>query len=383
MPLKIAIVGHSQDRGGAEHVTRLWVERLVARGHEVTLFGVDGHGAAAESAAYGSSSVEVWAPEGARAVGLAPASAGHLAKARRLRGELRRNRYDVCLAMQTYPALLTLTAAFGLRSGTRVIISERSIPSVLLKRQGRARRLQLTIARRIYRFADAAIVNSHPIAGDLVSSFHLDPGRIYVVPNPTMGKAPSRPNGPRPMSPRPMSPRPMSEYEISIVLPSRLVAEKRPMLGAAVAEELARRGRKVEILSFGTGPLRAEFERETARSGVPVQFKGWVDAWVDDLPESAVVLLPSPCEGFGNVLVEAAAAGVPSVAISSALGVADAVVPGVTGELALSDDPRDIADAVEKAATISVDASAWLERFSVEGSVEHLLAAFEHTRRRR
>jgi glycosyltransferase involved in cell wall biosynthesis len=104
---------------------------------------------------------------------------------------------------------------------------------------------------------------------------------------------------------------------------------------------------------------------------------------VDDLPASAVVLLPSPCEGFGNVLVEAAAAGVPSVAISSALGVADAVVPGLTGELALSDDPGDVADAVEKAATLSVDAGAWLERFSVDNSVELLLAAFEHTRRRR
>ena len=371
--MRIAVVGHSQDRGGAEYVTRLWAEGLAARGHEVTLYGINGHGAAAEAAAFGSSSIEVWAPDGVRPIGLASDSAGHLAKARRLRCELRRNRYDVCLAMQTYPALLTLTAALGLRSDPCVLISERSIPSVRLKRQGRARRLQLAIARRIYRFADAAIVNSHPIAGDLISSFHLDPNRIHVVPNPSMGKAPSHATGPRPPS----------EYEISIVLPSRLVEEKRPMLAAAVAEELARRGQKVEILSFGTGPLRADFERETACTGVPVQFNGWVDRWMDDLPASAVVLLTSGCEGFGNVLVEAAAAGIPSVAISSALGVADAVVPGLTGELAISDDPSDIADAVEKAATRSVDAGAWLERFSVDNSTEHLLAVFEHVRRRR
>jgi glycosyltransferase involved in cell wall biosynthesis len=92
--------------------------------------------------------------------------------------------------------------------------------------------------------------------------------------------------------------------------------------------------------------------------------------------------IPSRCEGFPNVVVEAAA-GIQSVAISNALGVADAVVPGLTGELAISDDPSDIADAVERAATRSVDAGAWLERFSVDNSTEHLLAVFEHVRRRR
>jgi len=174
-----------------------------------------------------------------------------------------------------------------------------------------------------------------------------------------------------------------SEYEISLVLPARLVEEKRPLLAVAVAAELARRGRKIEILSFGTGPLRSTFERETAGSDIPIRFNGWVDGWMNGLPASAVVLLPSACEGFGNVLVEAAAAGIQSVALSGALGVADAIVPGLTGELAISDDPRDIADAVEKAVTRSVDAGAWLERFSVDNSTEHLLAVFEHVRRRR
>jgi glycosyltransferase involved in cell wall biosynthesis len=188
-----------------------------------------------------------------------------------------------------------------------------------------------------------------------------------------MGKAPAHPLGPRPSS----------DYDISVVLPSRLVDWKRPLLAAAVADELVRRGRKVEILAFGTGPLQAEFERQTARMGIPVRLNGWVDLWMADLPASAVVLLPSRCEGLPNVLVEAAAAGLPSVAVSSALGVADALVPGLTGELAISDDPSDVADAVEKAANLSVDAGAWLERFSVDKSVEYLLAVFEHVRRRR
>lgn len=374
--MKLAVVGHSLDRGGAEYVTRIWVEGLVARGHEVTLYGVDGEGAAAQGAAFGASPVHAWAPPGVRTVGLAVGSAGHLGKVRVLRHELRRGGFDVCLAMQTYPSLLTVTAALGLRTatkiGTKVVVSERSVPSVLLKRQGPERRAQLALARRLYRLADAAIAISHPVAGDLVSSFHLDPARVHVVPNPSAAKAHGS-----------AGPRLESEYEISLVLPARLVAEKRPLLAAAVAAELARRGRKVEIHSFGVGPLRDQMERETARTGVPTRFNGWVEGWMDDLPSSAVVLLPSACEGFGNVLVEAAAAGVPSVAISSALGVADAIVPGITGELAISDDPRAIADAVEKAVARPVEAAGWLDRFSPDNSVEHLLAVFEHVRRRR
>ncbi len=50
-------------------------------------------------------------------------------------------------------------------------------------------------------------------------------------------------------------------------------------------------------------------------------------------------MLSSFVEGFGNVLVEAALVGVPFVSMSRALGVADAIVPGMTGFLCFSDTP--------------------------------------------
>ena len=74
-------------------------------------------------------------------------------------------------------------------------------------------------------------------------------------------------------------------------------------------------------------------------------------------------------DGGAVVLVEAAAAGYPSVAISGALGVADAIVPGITGELALSADPADIADALLRAADLTLTGiDPWLRRFSIEAS---------------
>ena len=107
---------------------------------------------------------------------------------------------------------------------------------------------------------------------------------------------------------------------------------------------------------------------------------GWVENWFDHFAANSVVLLPSDREGFGNVLVEAAAARVPSVAVSGALGVADAVVPGITGELALTADPSDLADAVVRASAIEVSGiDRWLDRFSPDSSGEALLKVLRTT----
>ena len=80
-------------------------------------------------------------------------------------------------------------------------------------------------------------------------------------------------------------------------------------------------------------------------------------------------------------VAEAAARGVPSVAVSTALGVADAIIPGVTGELSLDDDPASIADAVEAAAGLDVhDVDAWLERFSADSSGALLEQTIDYAR---
>ncbi len=105
-----------------------------------------------------------------------------------------------------------------------------------------------------------------------------------------------------------------------------------------------------------------------------VRFRGWVTAWFDEAAADAVVLLPSVAEGFANVLVEAAAAGIPSVTSSRALGVADAIVPEVTGIFAMDSRPESFAAAVDRARQLTpVDAGAWFSRFAPEHSGTKLL----------
>ena len=133
------------------------------------------------------------------------------------------------------------------------------------------------------------------------------------------------------------------------------------------------------MVSFGGGPLLAETEAEAERLGVQFTSVGWVENWFEHFAPNAVVFLPSSREGFGNVLVEAAAFGVPSVAISNAMGVADAIIPGITGELALDDDPDSIADAIVAASALEVSGvEDWLERFSAASSGRLLRQAIDY-----
>lgn len=63
------------------------------------------------------------------------------------------------------------------------------------------------------------------------------------------------------------------------------------------------------------------------------------------LQAADIFCLPSHREGFGQVLIEAGACGLPSVA-SRIYGITDAVVDGVTGLLHAAGDPADIFDKV-------------------------------------
>jgi glycosyltransferase involved in cell wall biosynthesis len=92
-------------------------------------------------------------------------------------------------------------------------------------------------------------------------------------------------------------------------------------------------------------------------------------------------MLPSAVEGFGNVLVEAAAKSIPVVVSSRALGVADACIPDVTAKLVTGDSPGDFADGLLFAGEMVLpDLKHWLDRFtnaSAAVNFDRLLAALQ------
>ena len=92
------------------------------------------------------------------------------------------------------------------------------------------------------------------------------------------------------------------------------------------------------------GYLRKEIQKRALKSTKRISFLEYTQTPEDYLAASDILCLPSYREGFGSVIIESAACGIPTVA-SRIYGITDAVVDNVTGLLF---EPRDIKDLESK-----------------------------------
>jgi len=97
--------------------------------------------------------------------------------------------------------------------------------------------------------------------------------------------------------------------------------------------------------------MRAAMETHLGTAQARCRFVGYTDRPEDFMAAADVFCLPSYREGFGMVVVEAAAAGIPAVA-SRIYGVTDAVAEGVTG---LLHRPGDVAEIVRDMRAVADD----------------------------
>jgi len=174
-----------------------------------------------------------------------------------------------------------------------------------------------------------------------------------------------------------------------VVFAGRLVPEKR---AASLVPALARARERIPDLRgeiYGDGPERARVLRAIAELGLDgaVTAPGFVDAETLQQARSTALclVLPSSREGYGLVVVEAAARGVPVVAVEGPDNAATELVEeGVNGTVAPSAAAEDLA-----AAIVRIDRAGpklrrstlnWFrcnsERLSLERSLETVLEAY-------
>jgi glycosyltransferase involved in cell wall biosynthesis len=132
--------------------------------------------------------------------------------------------------------------------------------------------------------------------------------------------------------------------ELTLLTVGRLDAEKNPLLLAEIAALLAAGRRRWRLLVCGDGPMREQLQQRVDQLGLArnVELLGYVpiDGGLLDLyRKSHAFLHVSWTEGFPQVLVEAFASGLPTVA--TAVG----GVPAAAGGAALLVDPDDAAAA--------------------------------------
>jgi glycosyltransferase involved in cell wall biosynthesis len=175
-----------------------------------------------------------------------------------------------------------------------------------------------------------------------------------------------------------------------VLFVGRLIAEKQATLGVS-AIALARgriEGLRGEFL--GDGPERAALRQAIADLGLQdsVEAPGFADAETVDreMRRATCVLLPSRREGYGLVVVEAAARGTPSVVVAGEDNAATELIEeGVNGTIAPRSDPRAIAEAIVRVHAAGVEMRRRTERWyeqnaellSVESSLKTVLAGYE------
>ena len=174
-----------------------------------------------------------------------------------------------------------------------------------------------------------------------------------------------------------------------VVYAGRHIPEKRvPALVPALA--LAREqipDLRGEI--YGDGPERAKVVAAIAELHLDhvVTAPGFVNGEVleDALSSALCFVLPSQREGYGRVVIEASARGVPVVVVAGRDNAATELVEeGVNGTIAASAQPRELARAIlriqEAGPALRESTSSWLrrnaERLSVRGSLSAVLTAY-------
>lgn len=143
------------------------------------------------------------------------------------------------------------------------------------------------------------------------------------------------------------------QKEVDVIYAGRLINDKRVDLLINSLTHVKESLGKINCLIVGEGPEEENLRELTRQLGLEdsVEFKGFLDEYHDLIScfkSSRIFVLPSQREGFGMVVVEANACGLPVVVIDNPLNAAvDLIENGKNGFVAHA-SPEDLADKIIK-----------------------------------
>ena len=171
--------------------------------------------------------------------------------------------------------------------------------------------------RLLYRHADRVICQTAAMAKDLAAELSISEGRLAVLPNPldvdeirnSSGENPVLWTGPGP----------------HLLAVGRLSREKGFDLLLRALVTVRERYPNADLVIAGAGPEEAALKAYCRELGLDpaVRFRGHIDHPSACFPGASAFVLSSRHEGLPNALLEAAAGGLPMVALPASQGVVD------------------------------------------------------------
>ena len=204
---------------------------------------------------------------------------------------------------------------------------------------GFVRALQNFAVRTSYRRADRVVAISDGVGAALASRFGIEQSRVSTIYN-AVDVSTVRARAEEPVGNLPNQP--------FIVAAGRLVSQKGfDLLIRAVAARLAER--PISLVIVGEGSERSALDRLTRGLGLEgrVHLPGFVENPWGYFARAAAFVCSSRWEGFGNVIVEAMACGVPVVSTDCDYGPREIVRPGESGLLVPVENVEALATAIE------------------------------------
>ncbi|MDD3312786.1 glycosyltransferase family 4 protein [Pseudodesulfovibrio sp.] len=350
--MRITLVLYSLKGGGSVLAAVNWANAWAERGHALTILAVqpeDGEGA--EFRLHPAVKVRRRDLSDRPVRGKAGALVRLLGRLFALRREIKRTRPDVVIGFDGPLNIRTLMAGVGLPAP--MIVMEETHPGRLSFGDFWA-----NWRRRIYPRA-AMLINLTRDAHQW-SLEHLGARRRAVIPNPVLPVAAKARPG---------------QGGTTVVAAGRLVDQKRFDLLVDAYARIADRFPDWRLVVHGEGPNRADLERRIAAAGLAdrILLPGWTDDLAADMAAGEFFVLSSEYEGFGNVVAEALAVGLPVVSFDCPSGPGEIVRHEVDGLLV---PPLDVAGLAGAMARLMGDADLRramaarapevLERFSME-----------------
>lgn len=280
------------------------------------------------------------------AVALAAGQSGsRLGRWRELRHYIAATNPDIVVSFLSYFTVLSAVRAALTRA--RVVFHQQTPMTAFLDdadyqwRGSWQKRVFVSATRFGYAAADLVITSSHGVAHDLTAAFGVDPSRVRVVANPVDIEAVTV------AAREPLAAEDEARWTRPVIVAAGRLADAKnyPLLIEALAMLRARVPARLFVLGQGDrGPALQQLATERGLGDAIVWCGFQANPW-KFMARADVFALTSRYEGFGNVLIEAMACGVPVVATSSP-GTADIVRHGVDGMLVAEHTPAAVASAL-------------------------------------
>lgn len=327
-PKKIAIFVSFSGEGGVERMIAHLCEGFLAAGVAVDLLLIKDCGSALKLV-----------PPGVRQIKMGDHAPNCLP---RLVSYLKREEPDVLFSSKHRANQIAILARAIAGVKTRLLVKIETNLTASLARQNFFKRALFTKQLQLfYPHADGVIGVSQGVTDDLFQLIGGDPGRFHTIYNPVL---------PKDLADRAAeaAEHPWFGGDIPLLIGAGRLTRQKDFATLLRAFALVLKERPARLLLLGDGPEREGLESLSRELGInaAVDFHGFVANPFPFIARSNLFVLSSAWEGFGNVLVEAMALGVPVVSTDCPSGPREILHDGALGPLTPVGDSAALAAAI-------------------------------------